>query len=166
MSTTKDTKSAKAEEELAAGITMGDKYGPAMEIEDQAEADAYFNKLVNHALRTGGVSCYDEAVRMERANLGYFAGYFDYQTRERVERLFKCAHPFFGSIAEKGEPSPDEAFRLGKLAGQEALIEQLSAERDAACDLIQKLFARRAGTDWALQQMENFLKTIGKAPRA
>jgi len=30
-----------------------------------------------------------------------------------VERLFRCSHPIFGSIAENGEPSPEEAFNAG-----------------------------------------------------
>jgi hypothetical protein len=30
-----------------------------------------------------------------------------------VERLFRCSHPIFGSIAENGEPSPEAAFNAG-----------------------------------------------------
>ena len=101
-------------------ITIGDKYGPAMKITDQAEADAYFEQCVQHSMSFGRTR--EEAESIERSNLGYYAGYCNTETRWRVERLFKCAHPIFGAIAEKGEPSPDEAFRMGqefgaKLAG-------------------------------------------------
>lgn len=82
-------------------ITIGDKYGPAMQITDQAEADAYFEKCVRHMMRYRPCAR-DEAERIERMNLGYFAGYYDSETRERVERLFRCSHPVFGSIAERG----------------------------------------------------------------
>lgn len=92
-------------------ITIGDKYGPAMKIADQAEAEAYFERCVEHRMRLG--SSRAEAETIERANLGYFAGYFDNETRERVERLFKCAHPVFGKIAEVGPPKPEAAFQAG-----------------------------------------------------
>lgn len=77
-------------------ITIGQKYGPAMTITDQMEADLYFQECVTHAMAHGRER--DEAVAIERANLGYYAGYYDRETRERVERLFKCAHPVFGAV--------------------------------------------------------------------
>lgn len=103
-------------------ISLGDKYGPAMTIEDQAGATAYFERCVEHHVRAFGVPR-AEAEAVERANLGYWAGYYDNATRERVERLFDCAHPYFGRIAEKGPPTPAEALAAGieralKLAGR------------------------------------------------
>lgn len=99
-------------EPLPKEATIGDKYHPAMEIRDQAEADAYFERLVEHMM-----SCSDrnrqEAEAVERSNLGYFAGYYDSLTRERVERLFRCAHPVFGKIAENGPPTMEEALKAG-----------------------------------------------------
>ena len=55
----------------------------------------------------------EEAERIERENLGYFAGYYSNETRERVERLFKTAYPFFGAIAENGAPTPEQALLAG-----------------------------------------------------
>lgn len=97
-------------------ITISEKYAPAIRITDQAEADAYFARCVEHTMRFGKTRA--EAEALERSNLGYFAGYYDHETRARVERLFQCAHPIFGAIAEKGPPTPEEAFRLGVEAGQ------------------------------------------------
>ena len=97
-------------------ITIGEKYGPAMKIEDQAEADAYFETLVEHHMRFGHAR--DAAEARERWNLGYYAGYFDNETRERVERLFGCAHPIFGPISE-GAPTPEEAFEMGRKRAEE-----------------------------------------------
>jgi hypothetical protein len=77
-------------------ITIGDKYGPAMAITDETEARAYFEKCVRHSMAHGNDR--KQAERIERANLGYYAGYYDNETRERVERLFRCAHPVFGPI--------------------------------------------------------------------
>lgn len=60
----------------------------------------------------------EEAETIERTNLGYFAGYYSHATRERVERLFRCAHPFFGSIAEKEPMAPEEIFEMGWRMGR------------------------------------------------
>lgn len=95
-------------------ITYGDKYGPAMKITDQAEADRYFAECVEHTMRRLPTDDRAEAERIERSNLGYYAGYYSNETRERVERLFRSAHPIFGAIAEKGPPTPEEAFEMGR----------------------------------------------------
>jgi len=102
---------------MNANITIGEKYRPAMEITDQAAADAYFEECVQHTMSHGKDR--EEAQRIERANLGYFAGYYNPETRERVERLFRCSHPIFGSIAENGSPTPEQAYAAGLKRGRE-----------------------------------------------
>jgi hypothetical protein len=97
-------------------ITIGDKYGPAMEITEQAEADAYFEECVQHCMSFGKTR--EEAESIERQNLGYYAGYYDNDTRLRVERLFRCAHPVFGQAA-KGTPTAEEAFEMGRRAAKQ-----------------------------------------------
>ena len=97
--------------------TIGEKYSPAMEIKDQAAADDYFAELVLHNMSVSE-NTRPEAEKIERSNLGYFAGYYDHETRERVERLFKCDHPVFGSISQKGPPTPEESFAAGYTMGQ------------------------------------------------
>lgn len=104
---------------LNASTTHGEKYGPAMEITDQAAADAYFEECVKHTLSHHKPPITrQQAESIERQNLGYFAGYYSSETRERVERLFKCAHPFFGPIAVNGPPAPETAFNIGAALGQ------------------------------------------------
>lgn len=97
--------------------TYGELYGPAMEIQSQSKADECFETLVRQLLearaRSGESQDVDEAMKIVRSNLGYYAGYYDAKTRERVERLFKCQHPVFGAIAERGQPTPKEAFDMG-----------------------------------------------------
>jgi hypothetical protein len=97
-------------------ITFGEKYDPAMKITDQSEADRYFNECVEHTMRMWPTDRSD-AERIERSNLGYWAGYYDNPTRRRVERLFRCAHPVFGAIEEKGPPTPEQAFEAGRAMG-------------------------------------------------
>lgn len=96
---------------MTQNATNKDKYSAAMSITSQAEADEYFNALVDNRM-SSGVSR-SEAMRIERSNLGYWAGYYDQGTRLRVEKLFRCKHPVFGAIAKDGQPSPEQAFRMG-----------------------------------------------------
>lgn len=100
--------------ELPRNMTIGDKYRPAMIITEQDKADEYFEACVQHCMRDGKAR--SEAEDIERQSLGYFAGYYDAETRERVERLFHCAHPVFGSIARDGQPTAQEALDAGKNA--------------------------------------------------
>lgn len=95
-------------------ITHGDKYGPAMKITDQKEAEAYFEECVEHCMSFGNSR--EQAEDIERQNFGYWAGYYDHETRLRVEKLFSCKHPVFGA-AEDGTPTPEEAFELGRTLG-------------------------------------------------
>jgi len=97
-------------------MTIGELYMPAMELETREEADAYFEKLVERCIRGGKTR--EEAEKIERSNLGYFAGYYSHETRQRVERLFSCAHPVFGSIDDNGPPTATEAFRAGLERGE------------------------------------------------
>jgi len=55
--------------------TFGEVYGPAMAITDQAEADAYLARIVEHALSANKSLTSDAAADLVRSNLGYYAGY-------------------------------------------------------------------------------------------
>lgn len=74
-------------------ITIIEKYAPGMKITEQAEADQYFEKCVEHCMKRFQKTR-EEAEVIEKFNIGYFAGYYDRETRKRVEKLFKAAHPF------------------------------------------------------------------------
>lgn len=91
--------------------TFAELYDPAMEIQTQSEADVYFRQLVIYYTTLGKSQTESEAIA--RTNLGYWAGYYNEETRERVERLFNCEHPVFGKFIEKGSPTPEEAFKMG-----------------------------------------------------
>jgi len=92
--------------------TIGEAYAPAMKITDQAEADRYFEKLVQWAMENAGQTR-KQAEEIQRNNLGCFAGHYDHETRLRVERLFRCHHPIFGA-ATNGEPTAEDALEAGK----------------------------------------------------
>lgn len=101
--------------DLPLRITTGEKYDPAMKVTDQAEADEMFERLVKHSLATGA-SSRQEAERIERSNLGYYAGYYDQETRLRVEKLYRCTHPVLGSATI--QHTAEEIFNMGLEAGR------------------------------------------------
>lgn len=100
-------------------ITIGDKYGPAMQITDPAEALEYYEACVEHTMRVTeqpALKSREAAEKCERENLGYYAGYYDVTTQERVEKLFGAAHPVFGST--KGpQMTAQEVFDRGVAEG-------------------------------------------------
>lgn len=108
---------------LTKGMTVDQIYAPAMEITGQSEADDYLAAIVCHLVEDWGKSI-AEASQIAKKNLAYYAGYYDSETRERVERLFQCEHPVLGSIAEKGIPTFEEAFNIGVQMGREMKASQ------------------------------------------
>jgi hypothetical protein len=94
---------------LPDNLTIGQKYGAAMEIKTEAEAKEYLELCIQHNMRNSSRTR-DEADVMERMNIGYYAGYYDTETAQRVMRLFNCVHPFFG----RTRPLPEDAFQAGK----------------------------------------------------
>lgn len=99
---------------------MSDLYRQAMEATDQATADRIFEQCVQQHLKARPQDDRERAEFVQRSNLGYFAGYYDSETRRRVEKLFKAVHPVFGSIEKHGEPSADLAFKMGQVYGGNA----------------------------------------------
>jgi hypothetical protein len=101
---------------------MSSPYGKALKAAMNAKTDdeaaTCFAALMAIAVVDGPGESREELEAIQRANLGYFAGYYDSETRERVEGLYCTVHPIFGAIAVKGEPTPEEAFRLGVEAGR------------------------------------------------
>jgi hypothetical protein len=91
-------------------MTAGEMYEPAMKIKTKREATAYFTKLIAIHLEAKPTDSIERAVEVQKSNLGYFAGYYDAATRDRVYKLFKAAHPIFGTA----HPTPEEAFEMGK----------------------------------------------------
>lgn len=98
-------------------ITIGDKYGPAMQVQTEEEAQVYFELCVEHTMRFG--KSREEAEEIERQNIGYFAGYYSPETMARVNKLFKTVHPILGT----SDPSPEEAFEAGLAMAKKVLKE-------------------------------------------
>lgn len=98
-------------------LTIGEKYDPAMKITDPQEAAVYWEACVQHTMKYGNVSR-EEAESIERQNFGYYAGYYDTATRERVERLFNSPHPMIGSV--QNTPPAEKVLEIGRTWGKRA----------------------------------------------
>jgi hypothetical protein len=96
----------------------------AMEIKDKKDADQYLMEYISY-IQSEIDKCtdriHDNAEEIAKSNLGYFAGYYSNETRERVEKLFCCSHPIFGSIKENGIPTNEQAFEMGERYGTKIL---------------------------------------------
>jgi hypothetical protein len=92
-------------------ITYREKYDPAMHITDPGQAAQYFEECVQHNM-AHSTNNRGLAEAIERANLGYWAGYYSRETRLRVEELFGCEHPVLGKAKDK-DWSPEELLHKG-----------------------------------------------------
>lgn len=89
------------------------------------EADACLMQMATMAQDDNPALSAEEAVRIQRGNLGYLAANFTHADRLRVEALYDTVHPEFGP-AKEGPIPPTAAFRLGLYRGRvHALEEQL-----------------------------------------
>jgi|SRR5690606_17220116 len=102
-------------------LTYGECLDPAMKITDPEDAKQYkeaYIKFIDKFLINGRSESGQTAEEIANVNLGYYAGYFSEKVRRRVEKLFNCKHPFFGSIEERGVPTAEEVFKMGFDAGE------------------------------------------------
>jgi hypothetical protein len=96
-------------------ITYGEKYGPAMQVQTKEEAAAYFEECVEHTMEWQPDITREEAESIEKQNIGYYAGYYDKETYDRVMELFDTNHPIFG----KAYLGSAASYVAGNLAGKE-----------------------------------------------
>lgn len=80
-------------------LTYGECLDPAMKITDEEDARQYLAAYIKfQQANMGEASGKHTAEEICKINLGYYAGYYNEETRKRVERLFNCSHPVFGGI--------------------------------------------------------------------
>ena len=94
-------------------LTFGECLDPAMEVETEEQARAYLDGYVGHIMRVRDSDepvTHEKALEIAKAIIGWWTGYQDAATAERVMRLFDCAHPIFGHA----RPDAAEAFAAGK----------------------------------------------------
>jgi hypothetical protein len=93
-----------------------DLYDLAVNAWSKKEANSHFAMLVQRQFNRG-VSA-EIAANFIRTNLARYAAHGDDEMRERVERLYECAHPIFGAFKEFGAPKTEEIYQLGLNKGK------------------------------------------------
>ena len=152
--------------ELPDEITYDDKYGPAMTLTTPRQADRYFDVLVAHCLKGAAARgielTREQAEVIERSYLGFWAGKYDRETRERVERLFRCEHPFLGPVSRN--LTPEEVLQIGIAAGQRSREEHLLAPMDVQERFRAYLVAaiHQADAEGAFIKIDGVVPTSGK----
>jgi hypothetical protein len=81
------------------------------------------------------------AFDVQRANIGYWAGYYSDATRSRVERLFQTGHPVFGKIDVCGPPTAKQAFEMG------VMIARYETRAEAHASEFARAMRKGAGLD-------------------
>jgi len=110
--------------------TSGNIFGPAMEITDQAEADAWFGMIVDFVMKDRPCDrATAESITLQ--NLGYYSGYYGVETQRRVEKLFRTSHPIFGTVDGGRNLTANQALRLGGDLAEGKPLERSLAELDA-----------------------------------
>ena len=94
-------------------LTYGECLFPAMEITDLEDAQQYLQNYVEYIQKAINKEPREDnksALEIAKINLGYFAGYYNSEIQQRVNKLFCTTHPIFGSTC----PTSEEAFNMGK----------------------------------------------------
>ena len=98
--------------------TIGDLYHPAMKITDPAAGAEYLALLIAYTIEDraarGDPVSEDEARRIQLSNIGYFAGYYGWDTMAQVKRVFGATHPILGDTPLTAE----ECFAKGQQFAQ------------------------------------------------
>ena len=79
-------------------------YEQALRIHSRDSAKIHLLLLVEEDMLERGCDA-ASSLRRIKATLAWRAYHKGNETRERVERLYRCAHPVFGSYLEMGPPS-------------------------------------------------------------
>lgn len=95
--------------------TLGEIYNPAMDVQTEAEAEAYLARIIRALQRAHPEMAEAEATECALSNVGYWTGYCSDATAERVKRLYHTTHPIFGDA----KLTPDELLRLGMEYGKQ-----------------------------------------------
>ena len=94
--------------------TMGEVFDLALRLDKKdpdGEAKDFFHEYVNYISIVNHYN-WDKSVECAKSNLGYFAGYYNRETYDIINKVYKAQHPIFG--CNPFDVSPEEAFNKGK----------------------------------------------------
>jgi hypothetical protein len=77
-------------------ITIGEIFNQARKAETKEEAKQYLNDYASYITKISDNN-FEDALKIAKDNIGYFAGYYDKETYMRIQELFEISHPIFGN---------------------------------------------------------------------
>jgi hypothetical protein len=100
-------------------LSFHEIFEQALKIETKKDATQYMADYVKWIQnKSWDKPLIKEPLDIARENFGYWAGYYSNDTRRKIESLFECEHPYFGSIEKNGPPTPKQAFEMGLAIGE------------------------------------------------
>lgn len=94
--------------------TIGEVFDKALQLakEDKEEAKEFFKEYIKYIFKNNDkVNSLSEAEKIAKANLGYFAGYYDQEVCDIIYKTYQCSHPIFGD--KPFSVSAKEAYKKG-----------------------------------------------------
>jgi len=94
--------------------TIGEVFDEALHLAktDQNDALDFFKTYVEYIFEDNeNINTLNEAERIAKANLGYFAGYYTPEICDIIYKTYQCSHPIFGD--KPFSVDPEEAYRKG-----------------------------------------------------
>jgi hypothetical protein len=76
-------------------LTYGDLLHPAMKVKTKKGADLFKREYSRYLIEIFHKTP-EKAESIVRSNVGYFSGYCDQKTMDRVRKLYGFGHPIFG----------------------------------------------------------------------
>ena len=75
------------------------------------KCDQFLNAYATFILDVNeSVTNYEDALNIAKSNLGYFAGYYDRETYDRINKAYGAVHPVFKT--NPFDIGPEEAYRI------------------------------------------------------
>ena len=81
-------------------LNLAELLDPAMKITDSEDAKQFLESYTLWVWQKSPSINMEEAERIAKENLAYYAGYIDIKTRKRVEELFGAVHPILGKAEQ------------------------------------------------------------------
>lgn len=94
--------------------TMGEVFEFALNLAktNKEEAQNFFKAYVEYILEDNDkVNTIEEAERITKSNLGYFAGYYNQEVCDIIYETYQCSHPIFGD--KPFSVSAEDAYKKG-----------------------------------------------------
>lgn len=142
---------------IDANATDRAKYGPAMRVRTQQQADRYLQECIEHRLALSPGLSAELAEAVERQQILYYLAHCDDVVRDQLAKFYE--KPNMTALAElEGEPSPEQVASLAFVHRVTDLVDKLR-DHLSSTDLILSSQAADALCKW-LRRCDDVLRCL------